>query len=194
MFPTTTILAATVAHGAEAASPNRNVLDAAVAILLQGEQLLAALTPAAYARRMPVAFNASIGGHYRHCLDHFACLLDGRETGEVDYDHRERDARVEQQPEFALERTRDLRIALERLLPATLALPVTARCEVSYARGESSVTGSSLGRELVYVIAHAIHHYALIAVMARLSGATLPENFGIAPSTVAYQSASQSTA
>ena len=49
------------------------------------------------------------------------------------------------------------------------------------------MTGSSLGRELVYAIAHAIHHYALISIMARLMEARLPENFGVAPSTVTHQ-------
>ena len=76
---------------------------------------------------------------------------------------------------------------LERLDPAMLAEPVLARCEVSYDQGRSSVTGSTLGRELVYVIAHGIHHYALITVMARLQGAELPPEFGVAPSTVRHR-------
>ena len=39
---------------------------------------------------------------------------------------------------------------------------------------------------MVYSIAHAIHHYALISVMARLMEVKLPMNFGVAPSTVAH--------
>ncbi len=62
-----------------------------------------------------------------------------------------------------------------------------ARCEVSYAHGDSPVTGSTFGREMVYSVAHAIHHYALISIMARLMDAKLPEHFGVAPSTVAHQ-------
>ena len=49
------------------------------------------------------------------------------------------------------------------------------------------MTGSTFGRELVYAIAHAIHHYALISVMARLLDVRLPPHFGIAPSTVAHE-------
>ena len=64
-----------------------------------------------------------------------------------------------------------------------------ARCEVSYAHGDSPVTGSTFGREMVYAIAHAIHHYALISIMARLMEVSLPEHFGVAPSTVAQQKA-----
>jgi uncharacterized damage-inducible protein DinB len=164
----------------------RRILDAAIAILAQGEDLLRALPAETYAQRVPLAFNASIGGHYRHCLDHFTSLLRGLDADEVDYDHRERDARIESQPAFALALTCRMRAELEQIPPGALDAAVKARCEVSYAHGDSPVTGSTFGRELVYAIAHAIHHYALISVMARLMDAALPEHFGVAPSTVAH--------
>lgn len=167
----------------------RRIADAAIAILAQGEDLLRELSPDNYTRRVPLAFNACIGGHYRHCLDHFTSLLRSLDADEVDYDHRERDVRIESQPDFALALTRQTRAQLERLPLGTLDAPVRARCEVSYAHGDSPVTGSTFGREMVYAIAHAIHHYALIAVMARLMDAELPEHFGVAPSTVAHQKA-----
>lgn len=166
-----------------------HILDAAIAILTQGEDLLRTLSAESYTRRVPLAFNASIGGHYRHCLDHFTSLLRGLDADEVDYDHRERDARVESRPEFALVLTRQIRAQLEQLPPGALNASVRARCEVSYAHGDSPVTGSTFGREMVYAIAHAIHHYALISVMARLMDVKLPEHFGVAPSTVAHQQA-----
>jgi len=164
----------------------RRIRDAAIAILGQGEDLLHTLPAETYTRRVPLAFNACIGGHYRHCLDHFNSLWRGLDTDEVDYDHRERDARIESQPEFALVLTRQLRAQFEELPLGALAAPVRARCEVSYAHGDSPVTGSTFGREMVYAIAHAIHHFALISVMARLMEAKLPEHFGVAPSTVAH--------
>lgn len=166
---------------------SRRILAAAVAILAQGEELLRALSLENYTTRVPLAFNASIGGHYRHCLDHFTSLLHGLDSDEVDYDHRDRDVRIETQPEFALAVTLQLRERLEQVLPASLDAPLKARCEVSYAQGNPPATGSSLGRELVYAIAHAIHHYALISIMARLMEAKLPANFGVAPSTVTHQ-------
>lgn len=172
----------------QAENPNcRRIVDAAVDILRQGEALLGTLTVETYTTKLPVVFNGSIGGHYRHCLDHFASLVRGLDAGLVDYDHRERDPRLEQDPEFALGLTCQLRTTLELLEPGTLAASVSARSEVSYDHGDSPVTGSSVGRELAYAIAHAIHHYALISVMARLLNATLPPHFGIAPSTVAHQ-------
>ena len=164
----------------------RRIVGAAIAILRKGEDLLLALSAESYTCRVPLAFNASIGGHYRHCLDHFTSLLRSLDAEQVDYDHRERDVRIESQPDFAFALTQQMRAQLERLPLSALESRVRARCEVSYAHGDSPVTGSTFGREMVYAIAHAIHHYALIAVMARLMEAALPEHFGIAPSTVAH--------
>ena len=167
------------------------VLAAAVELLTQGEDLLRSLSAENYTRRVPAVFNAAIGGHYRHCLDHFTSLLLALDADEVDYDHRKRDPRVETQPEFALAFTTEMRSALEQLPPETLCIEVKARCEVSYAHGNSPVTRSTLARELVYCIAHAIHHYALISVMARLMEVKLPEHFGVAPSTMRHNATAQ---
>ena len=168
---------------------SQRIPAAAIDILAQGEDLLRSLGPENYTRRVPVVFNASIGGHYRHCLDHFTSLLAALEADEVNYDHRRRDPRIETQPDFALALTVELRRILEQLPSDALGTEVKARCEVSYSRGHSPVTRSTLARELVYCIAHAIHHYALISVMARLMEVKLPEHFGVAPSTVAHQNA-----
>jgi hypothetical protein len=165
------------------------ILAAAIEILTQGEDLLRSLSAENYTRPVPDVFNAAIGGHYRHCLDHFTSLLLALDADEVDYDHRQRDPRIETQPAFALALTAEMRGTLEQLTPETLCAEVKARCEVSYTHGNSPVTRSSLARELVYCIAHAIHHFALISVMARLLDVKLPEHFGVAPSTVAHQRA-----
>ena len=164
----------------------RRIVSAASAILAQGEDLLRALSVERYTCRVPLAFNACIGGHYRHCLDHFTSLLRGLDADELNYDQRERDVRIESQPEFALAVTRQLRAQLEGLPSGALAAPVRVRCQVSYAHGDSPATSSTFGRELVYVIAHAIHHFALISIMARLLDLKLPVHFGVAPSTAAH--------
>ena len=164
----------------------RRIVGAALAILSQGEDLLRTLSAENYTRRVPLAFNASIGGHYRHCLDHFTSLLRSLDADEVNYDHRDRDVRIESQPDFALALTQQMRVQLDELPLGMFAARVRARCEVSYAHGDSPVTGSTFGREMAYAIAHAIHHFALISVMARLMDVKLPEHFGVAPSTVAH--------
>ena len=173
--------------GEQASEDARRVLDAAIAILDQSADLLRAMVPESYTQRVPAAFNGSIGGHFRHCLDHFTSLLRALDGNFVDYDHRARDPQIERDPAFALAVSEQARAQLLELPPSALNSLVRARCEVSYAPGDSPVTASTFGRELVYVIAHAIHHFALISVMARLSNVALPKHFGVAPSTVLHQ-------
>jgi uncharacterized damage-inducible protein DinB len=48
--------------------------------------------------------SGSIGAHVRHCLDHAWALERGIATGEISYDHRERDTVVEREPQLALSR------------------------------------------------------------------------------------------
>jgi hypothetical protein len=182
------------AERAALAPPAHELIAAGVAILAQGEELLATLTDDAYTRRVTVAWNGSIGGHYRHCLDHFVSLLRGALDGDVNYDDRQRDPRIESDRAHAFELTRALQLKLAGLPPSLLPQPVAARCEVSYDHGHSPVTGSTLARELVYSIAHAIHHYALIGVLANIQGAQLPPHFGVAPSTVKHLAQLQSAA
>ena len=124
------------------------------------------------------AFNSSIGGHYRQCLDHFTNFLRALESNELDYDRGESYSRVESDPGFALRLTRRMRKDIQLLTPDDLARAVRTRCEVSYGRGDSPVIVATYGRELVYAIAHAIQHYALISVMAQLLDVTVPPHFG----------------
>lgn len=167
---------------------NRSPLvDSAVEILRQGEMLLEALDDARYTRRLTAVFNSAIGGHYRHCLDHFECLLDGIAQGEVNYDHRRRDVRIERSRTFALSETCRLRQACERIPTLALELPMSVASKVNYEGETAPVTASSYGRELMYAVAHAIHHYALLAVMCGLLDVPVPSGFGIAPSTLQHQ-------
>jgi hypothetical protein len=165
-----------------------SVVTAVAELLAQGEELLLQLDSEIYRQPVALAFNASMGSHYRHFLDHFSSLLRGLETGVIDYDARDRDLRLEQSPQLARELTCAVSVRLGQLTDDQLNLPVLVRCQVGYGGG-SPHTKSTLGRELVYAAAHGIHHFALIAVIGRSLNARLPANFGIAPSTLAHRQA-----
>ncbi len=165
------------------------VVTAVTELLGQGEELLIHLDTETYRSPVAIAFNASIGSHYRHFLDHFSSLLRGLENGVIDYDARDRDLRLEQSPQLARELTCTLSKRLGQLTDDQLNLSVLVRCQVGYGAG-SPHTKSTLGRELVYAAAHGIHHFALIAVIGRFLNARLPANFGIAPSTLAHRQVS----
>lgn len=168
--------------------------QAAVEVLHQGEALLLQIDNNKYSRKVPSAFNSAIGGHYRHCLDHFQCFLLGLKRDQINYDHRERDVRIENDRQFALAETQRIIRACQSIPTPFLDCPMNVRSQVNYETNESPLIGSTVGRELMYAVAHAIHHYALIAVMCRLLDVPVPAGFGVAPSTLKYQAAQQKAA
>jgi hypothetical protein len=166
---------------------DRELIQSVIEILRQGENLLAKISDEAYVRKVTVAFNASIGGHYRHCLDHFSALLEAATAGDLNYDHRERDTLVENDRFAALNATCELRAGFEKFNAGLLMRRLDVTCKTSYATSGSQVSPSTVGREVIYVVAHAVHHYALIGVMGGVMGLALPAGFGVAPSTLKHQ-------
>lgn len=165
---------------------SQELVQSVLETLGQGESLLAKISDATYTRKVPIAFNASIGGHYRHCLDHFRSVLDSAVDGDLNYDHRERDTLIEKDRFAALNATRELRESYERLDPFFLMRPLAVTCKTSYAESGSQASTSTVGREIMYSVAHAVHHYALIGVMGGIMGFQMPPGFGVAPSTLEH--------
>jgi len=168
-------------------STSRELIQAVIETLNQGEVLLSQMSDETYTRKLPVAFNASVGGHYRHCLDHFRSLLESAAAGDLNYDQRERGTLIENDRFAALNATRELRRGYEGLDADVLYRPLSVTCKTSYTASGSQASSSTVGREIMYSVAHAVHHYALIGIMAGLMGVPLPVGFGVAPSTIKHQ-------
>lgn len=168
---------------------DRVLLQSVLEVLSQGENLLGEIENERYIRKLPAAFNASIGGHYRHCLDHFHSLLASAPSGDLNYDHRERGTLIENDRFAALNATREIRAGFLALDVACLSRELNVTCKTSYAADGSQLSRSTVGREIMYVVAHAVHHYALIGIMGGLMGLPMPAGFGVAPSTLKYQQA-----
>jgi uncharacterized damage-inducible protein DinB len=160
-----------------------------VALLRELAGVVEQLSPEQYTRHADEAFfHGTIGGHVRHCLDHARSLLDGLAVGVIDYDHRVRGTAIETDPSAARAEIRRLGHLAERAATQSAASPV--RVVVMPTRdGASMQLGSTLGRELAFVLSHTIHHNATIKGMAVAMGVTLPTDFGYAPSTLAHQDA-----
>ena len=173
---------------------SEELIQAVIETLAQGESLLMQLSDEDYTRKVAVAFNSSVGGHYRHCLDHFRSLLDSAVHGDLDYDHRERGTLVEIDRFAALNAMRDLREGYERLDPKRLQRTLSVTCKTSYTTSGSQASPSTVGREIMYSVAHAVHHYALIGVMCGVMGLKMPAGFGVAPSTLKHQNEPARTA
>ncbi len=130
----------------------------------------------------------AVGAHFRHVLDHYASFFEGLEGGVVDYDRRERERALEQQRSLCLERMGQCVQRLADLGPKGRDQPLdTALGGAGRVAGAPALGRSSVARELQFLASHTVHHYAIIAVIARLHGVEPGDEFGVAPSTLDYE-------
>lgn len=161
-----------------------------VAYLRQGVELLDRIDDAIYAHGNPATFGSGFGPHLRHCIDHYACFLAGLAAGRVDYDARDRDLRVETDRSFARDRLETVIAALEAIPPERGDERLMVRMDCGGDNGAASAwSGSTVGRELQFLVSHTVHHYALIAFILRSQGVDTGPAFGVAPSTLRHQQA-----
>jgi len=155
-------------------------------VLDQLRDVVVSLDTDQYKCSQVTTFGGSIGGHVRHCLDHIAALITGADTGVIDYDHRERGTDIETNPVAAMAEVDRLASLLADLPSDITDREVQVHVMLST---DGSVTrlGSTIGRELAFVLSHTIHHGAMIAGMVRALGGDVPTGFGLAPSTIAYR-------
>jgi uncharacterized damage-inducible protein DinB len=172
------------------AGPAESQLPAAVlpvtAVLRQLAEVVGVMTDEQYRRKPVGGVSSSVGGHVRHCLDHVDALLAGVERGEVDYDLRRRGTEVEASRQAALDAIARQERQLLALPPRSERRPLRMSSLVSPALPPAEVQ-TTVGRELVALLSHTVHHNALIAVMARTLGVPVPDWFGYAPSTIAHR-------
>ena len=69
----------------------------------------------------------------------------------------------------------------------TLTVKMTGTTD---ADSESPWSESNVKRELQYLQAHTIHHYAIISMIMRVQGIETDREFGVAPSTLSYRQTS----
>lgn len=153
-------------------------------LLRQGADLAARLDGATFSRAPRLSPSGSVGAHLRHVADSVQLFLRGAAVGVVDYDRRERDERLERDPARAAAHL----LALGEELGSLEGLEARRPVDV---RAEACVVGdgwqrSTLARELVVLLSHAVHHYALIAVLLRAEGIEPPAELGVAPSTLEH--------
>ncbi len=146
-------------------------------------ELIETLPPAVYLQSGPA--NSSIGVHVRHIIERILCVLDGLESGHVDYDRRARDRELEHCPDSAIRVLQSLRLRLESL-PESMDLPLQV-VESVHQQREAVTVASSLNREMMSLVSHTIHHLALVALLARSLGIALDADVGKAPSTLIFE-------
>lgn len=131
-------------------------------------------------------FGALIGPHLRHIIEHYEALVLRPFPTEVDYDARARDRAVEQSPALARERIAALRAALRNCTESGLDDALVVFTLGGLEGQWPLATASTVGRELVFLASHAVHHFALLREHCARHGLATSPNFGIAPATVAH--------
>ncbi len=155
-------------------------------ILRQGKEMLNGIDDHLYRKAEDGAFpgSGSVGGHFRHCLEFIGCFLSGVGEGRVDYGGRERNVRLDAEREYAItEFQRTIRTLEEFSLPK-VGNSLLVRPEET--GSDDLWCESSIERELEFLRSHTVHHYALIAFKLRASGVKIPDDFGVAPSTLRF--------
>lgn len=152
-------------------------------IFVQLAGTLHQLSQQEYARPCQTLSNNTIGQHVRHIIELFQCLEKGYEEGIVNYEKRKRDT--------LLETDRDLAVRLLLEIHGGLSKSnKTLTLEASYDEHSAEVINidTNYFREVAYNLEHTIHHMALIRVGIReVSVISLPDDFGVASSTVKYR-------
>ena len=162
-------------------APAPTLLDKLAAELERGKRLISSIDDKLYRRTSEST--GSVGAHFRHNLDVVNRLLEGIESGRVDYGRRERDPRLETDRSYAIERYAEVIRTIQTRPITALSVVVSVRSETD----PSTWLPSSIGREVEYVHSHTIHHHALIVEKLSAAGIRLDKKFGVAPSTLEYR-------
>lgn len=130
---------------------------------------------------------ASVGQHTRHIIEFVDTLLNNVDERLINYDERNRDKDIENSVATAKMTITRLCERLKTLTNQDLQKPIDM-VEAVHVESDSDPAGSTVAREIYFVISHTEHHFALIAERCDILGISLPDNFGKAVSTRRYES------
>jgi hypothetical protein len=145
---------------------------------------------------------ASIGQHIRHSLDHIDRAVtavsdtsNNKAKVVIHYDTRQRGGPDEWDVEAAIERIGRIDKAVQKISSSSKYIPLHGSVDACFMlSGDDStefMLPSTLARELAFAAHHAIHHMAMVKIIAEsdsvgLSESDMPHNFGRAPSTISF--------
>ncbi len=166
---------------------DKTVVYSNIYFISQGIKLLERITDQMFTQNEGPHFKSGVGKHFRHIIDHYQSLLNCDMT-QINYDERKREERLENDRLYAIQKMDDLINDLESLgnkpdiFDAELRVYSNEGIDIEII----PYSISSVRRELQFLISHTVHHYALIAMILKSIGFNLPDDFGVAPSTLNY--------
>jgi len=152
-------------------------------VFVQLSETVKQLTPEQYVQQCGNLGNNTIGQHMRHIIELFQCLETGYPYNIVNYEKRKRDIAIETNRDLALDLLQDIYTKLDK--PDKEMVLEACYDELST---EAISIPTNYFREVAYNLEHTIHHMALIRVgIKEVADITLPEEFGVASSTVKHR-------
>lgn len=152
-------------------------------ILLQVENLVKQIDDNHYSEQLDLLSENTIAKHVRHILELYVQLIAGLPQNEINYEKRERNLLLEHNRNYTIDFINDLKTSILSL--ETNLETVQLRTLI---QNDELLVKTSLERELVYNIEHAIHHMAIIQIACNhcFKYINLDKNFGVAYATVQY--------
>ncbi len=157
---------------------------AAIASLKELVRVIQDLPEEAYSASSPLLNKGTIGQHVRHIIEFYQCLENGLSSGVVNYDLRKRDLILEVDRQSAILAIESSCVFFES---AFTSVPLQLEQKINDVMVQLPTT---LERELLYNIEHAIHHLAIFRIVIEQElnlGNVLNEGFGVAQSTLEYR-------
>ncbi len=152
-------------------------------VLLQLIDMLHQLSDVEYNAPSSLLNKGSVGTHTRHIIELFQCLVNGYQTGIVNYDDRKRDKKIETDRFLAAQLLRGIVDEMDK--PDRL---LKLKGLFSEQENEELLIDTNFFREAVYNLEHSIHHMALIRVgINEVASIKISEDFGVAASTIQYK-------
>ncbi len=170
----------------------RSIIIGNIEALDQGIHLVNALSDTQYRFTDSSYTQSSIGQHFRHIIDMFMAVSYPDDPSVIDYDVRRRGADVEVCRGTAIRELNAIKVYISAYLSdldesvGLLDRDVDIKTEVTINETHSVVLRSNKLRELVFTSSHAVHHFALISMIAKIQGVVLGENIGVAPATATF--------
>ena len=136
---------------------------------------------------IPAEGISPLGMHIRHIIEFYQELvrvLDHAVPDIICYDNRQRNMLLENSPQEAV----DALAHIKEIMCSHIVNDRQFILQAILCVGQPPTKiASSLYRECHYVLDHAIHHMAMIKIIAGMMGTALPDGFGVAYSTQTHR-------
>lgn len=151
--------------------------------LLLLSETLQLLTVHQYQQPCMQLSQSSIGQHCRHIIELYIELLNGYETGIINYDKRQRNLVLETERDQVII---EIKLVIDSIQKSDKMLQLSYTLDQN--KKENFQLSTNYFRELIYNLEHSVHHMALIRIgIHELTNLEISESFGVAAATIQYR-------